>query len=122
MNRRMHDTGIIQVLLKRLNSQRLPRALALRTRVDAGERLSESDLHFLREAVDDVHDVLPYIAARHPECRTVMCCLVHLYNQILGTALQNELREVGRSFTGHSTSRAQNESGGHSAAQAMVKH
>ena len=39
--------GIIQVLATRLETQRLPRALALKEKVDQGERLNELDMTFL---------------------------------------------------------------------------
>ena len=41
------DEGVIAVLLERLSSQRLPRALALKKRVDRGEVLTEPDIAFL---------------------------------------------------------------------------
>jgi len=38
------DTGVITVLLERLNDFRLPRLLELKERMDAGETLSENDM------------------------------------------------------------------------------
>ncbi len=45
-NSRSEDAGTIQVLLTRLNGERLPRALDLHSKVDRGERLAESDMQF----------------------------------------------------------------------------
>jgi hypothetical protein len=44
MSNDTEDTGIIEVLLQRLNDFRLPRLLELKARVDAGEALTDYDL------------------------------------------------------------------------------
>jgi hypothetical protein len=41
------DAGLIQVLAERLETQRLPRALALKEKVDRGATLDEFDIEFL---------------------------------------------------------------------------
>ena len=52
-----HDDGTIQVLLDRLNNFRLPRALALKERVDAGGLLEDSDIEFLQRVFEDANSV-----------------------------------------------------------------
>ncbi len=89
MTDKMHDAGVIQVLLDRLNNQRLPRALELKAKVDAGETLSEYDLHFLDEVFSDAQTIQPMVD-RHPEYQQLVARLIHLYKEILDKATENE--------------------------------
>ena len=49
------DTGVIVALMERFNEQRLPKALALKARVEQGECLSEHDIAFLDEVFRDAN-------------------------------------------------------------------
>ena len=46
------DTGTSQALLDRLVHSRLPRTLELKQRVDAGDRLTDTDLEFLKDLLE----------------------------------------------------------------------
>ena len=61
-----YDDGTIQTLLDRLNNFRLPRALALKDRVDAGGLLEDSDIEFLQRVFEDANSVQALIQ-RNPE-------------------------------------------------------
>lgn len=89
MSENIGDEGTITVLLERFRLQRLPVALALKKKVDAGGRLSDSDLEFLEQIFSDARDVAP-IAARHPELGTLMDQIAGLYKHITAAALANE--------------------------------
>lgn len=87
------DAGTIQVLLDRLNSQRLPRALDLKSRVDRGERLTDSDMTFLKTVFTEAHHAQTLIA-RHPEFHSLVSKLMVLYSEITTKGIENEQKQA----------------------------
>lgn len=83
------DAGTIQVLLERLNTQRLPRALDLKSKVDRGERLEEHDMQFLKSVFEDAGSAQA-LAAKHPEFQPLVARLISLYGEITRKGLENE--------------------------------
>ena len=81
--------GTIQALLDRLTNWRLPRALALKDRVDKGEKLTDSDMQFLHQVFEDANQAKPLIS-KHPELQPLVNKLVGLYSHITEKALENE--------------------------------
>jgi hypothetical protein len=89
MSNPTHDAGVIQTLLDRLNSQRLPMALALKEKVDQGGTLSDYDIQKLEEVFADTQTIQPLID-RHPEHQDLVARVLHLYKEILDKATENE--------------------------------
>ena len=85
------DTGTIQALLERLLNFRLPRAIALKKRVDAGERLTDADIAFLKSALEDAQDGQKFVA-RNAEFHYLGIRIVQLYEEIVRKATENEKR------------------------------
>lgn len=83
------DLGTIQALLDRLNNFRLPRALELKKRVDAGGKLDDHDIAFLTRVFEDSNQAQA-LAARHPEFKALTDKLIGLYSHITARALENE--------------------------------
>lgn len=83
------EAGVLAALVQRLESQRLPRALDIKDRVDRGERLSDSDLRFLQEVLDDAKSIAPMVT-KHPELQTLASRVTSLYSEISTKALENE--------------------------------
>lgn len=88
------EAGVVQVLAERLEKQRLPRALALKDRVDQGEVLGDSDIAFLEEVFRDAAQIKPYLDS-HPEWQDLAGRLAHLYQTITEKALENQKQGKG---------------------------
>jgi len=85
------DAGTVQALIERLVKFRLPRAIEIRKHVEAGGVLSDSEIDFLRLALDDARDASKFVA-RHPEVQAVGTQVVQLYDEIVRKAMENEQR------------------------------
>lgn len=83
------DQGLIAVLVERMESQRLPKALALKEKVDRGERLDDFDIAFLEDVFSDTVQIKPLLA-RHPEFEELAGKVSSLYREITERALANE--------------------------------
>jgi hypothetical protein len=84
-----NDAGVVQTVLERLSKYRLPRALELKTRVDAGQRLADYDIEFLERVFADAYSARTLVAS-HPELQQLAAKLVGLYCDIASKALENE--------------------------------
>lgn len=83
------DTGVIAVLAKRMVEERLPKALAMKERVDKGGVLNDLDLAFLEQIVADAGQVRP-LMQKDPRVLEVAGRMVQLYKEITERALANE--------------------------------
>ncbi|KLD66224.1 hypothetical protein [Dyella japonica] len=89
MSDQADDAGTIQALLERLVKFRLPRTLEIKKRIDSGERLSDSELEFLKKALRDAQEAEKFVV-RNPEFHTLGARIVQLYGEIIIKATENE--------------------------------
>jgi hypothetical protein len=89
MNQPSKDAGIIQVLVERFETQRLPRAMAMKAKVDAGGRLDDMDIAFLEEVFRDARENR-HLAEQHPRWQGLVAQALSLYQEITAKALANE--------------------------------
>ena len=83
------DRGTILMLIERFETQRLPRAQALKKKVDRGELLDETDIAFLEKVQQDAQYVTPLVR-KHPEWQPIVTRAATLYKEIMDKALANE--------------------------------
>lgn len=88
------ETGVLAVLAKRMVEERLPKALALKERVDRGEVLNDLDLVFLEQVVADSKTVGPLVKD-NPQAADIAGRMLHLYREITTKALENEQAQPG---------------------------
>lgn len=83
------DLGVATALLTRFTEQRLPKALALKEKVERGDKLDEFDLAFLHEVLEGAEQIKPLVDS-HPEYQEIYMRALALYQEIMGMALGNE--------------------------------
>jgi len=89
MSSNSDDQGLLAVLVERLEKQRLPRALALKEKVDKGQTLNDFDIAFLEEVFTDAANIRPLLE-RHPEYHNLVGKVAILYREITERALANQ--------------------------------
>ncbi len=83
------ELGVKAVLAKRMVEERLPKALALKERIDRGELLNGLDLNFLEQVVKDANEMMPKVKD-DPRLLQVAGRMLQLYKEITAKALENE--------------------------------
>ena len=89
VSQRFRDLGVMTVLLRRVYSQRLPRVLILKDKVERGERLDHYDISYLDHILADARAIQPTIE-RHPEYQPLAAQLIGLYKLVIDRAVENE--------------------------------
>jgi hypothetical protein len=89
VNEHSDEAAIIAVLLRHFEAHQIPRALDIKEKVDRGEPLSDWDISFIRDLLDEANRVEPLVN-RHTEMQSLYAYAVRLYEEITATALMNE--------------------------------
>jgi len=89
MDQDKKDTGTITALMLRMKETRLPRAKRLLEKVNGGEKLSDSDIQFLKRVYQDSRSNQSLVK-RHPEYHGLISRVLDLYVEIITKGLENE--------------------------------
>ena len=96
MSEPANDMGLVTTLVTRAVEHRLPRAQALKEKVEGGGLLDDRDIAFLEEVFHDARSLLP-LAEDHPEYQDIGMRMLGLYKEITAKALENEQAQGGQS-------------------------
>lgn len=83
------ELGIITALINRLETQRLPRALAIKDKLDHGNILDDIDIAFLTEEFADMANLMVRLKP-FPECQRLVGKITDLYQEIAAQAIHNQ--------------------------------
>ncbi|MEM1410975.1 MAG: hypothetical protein AAGH19_01350 [Pseudomonadota bacterium] len=89
MDQKEEDIGSLTMVLERFTEYRLPRAERMLDRVNAGERLTDIDLNWLKR-INAEGRYNRDLIRRNPEYHELATRMVDLYSQIMEKALENE--------------------------------
>jgi hypothetical protein len=89
MSEESEDQGIIQVIVDRMEKQRLPIALELQEKVNRGDTLNDLDLEFLDNVLHDSQKIRAMLD-KYPAWQPLAARMMGLYNEITTKALENE--------------------------------
>lgn len=84
-----NDTGTIAALMIRFKEYRLPRAMRMLDRVNAGETLMDNDIAFLKRVFNDAR-ANQQLVKRNPEYNELVSRALALYEEIVDKAMENE--------------------------------
>lgn len=87
------DEGTIEALLERLTKFTLPKALALRDKVNRGEKLSDFDIQFLLEIFERGKKSREMLH-QHAEYELLTVELMSLYTDIIEKGMDNEHNSI----------------------------
>ena len=85
------ELAVIYALIERFEKQRLPRLLEIKNRVDGGGVLTEIDIQFMFEIANDAQRSKRLID-RHPEWHSFCAEVIHLFEEVMEKALENEAK------------------------------
>ena len=89
MEQSKEDAGTIAALMIRFREYRLPRAQRMLDRVNGGEKLSDSDIQFLKRVYKDGRNTQSLVK-RHPEYNDLIARYISLYTEIINKGVENE--------------------------------
>lgn len=92
MNSSEQEIGIIGVFIKHLEVDAIPRALAIKKRIDNSESLNQLDMLFFEEEISYASSIM-HLIEKHPEYQDLVTKIIHLYHEVTEQSLKNESQQ-----------------------------
>ena len=89
MNEKRTAEGTTTAVLRRLQTQVLPKILALQERLARGEKVTTEDLRYLRQGLSETMHAKA-LFDYNPEFKEISAKIIALYRDISAQALRNE--------------------------------
>ena len=89
MNNPLDQKGVLTVVLEHFEKYVLPRIFDIKAAVDSGGTLSNLDIQFLDEALNDTRQYEGFVED-HSDYKELFARTAHLYHEITTKALENE--------------------------------
>ena len=89
------DEGVIYVVIEHFTRHLYPRALEMQKKLEAGGRLTDSEIAHVAQIIEDAKLLRPLIE-RHPEHNELAEGVLELYTNIARRAWQNETAPAGK--------------------------
>ena len=83
------DQGVIYVVIEHFARHLYPRALEMQRKLEAGGRLTDSEVEHVEQVIEDAKLLRPLVE-RHPEHHELAEAVLELYTNIARRAWQNE--------------------------------
>lgn len=89
MNQSLEEIGVLTVVLEEFGKRTLPRILDIKKMIDGGGTLSDSDIDYLNEALNQAK-LFGDSDETDIAFRKFFSRVAHLYNEVMTKALENE--------------------------------
>jgi hypothetical protein len=84
-----HDNQLFRALLEHYDRHTLPRMMDIKHRLDAGEKLNDTEISFLQDVFAEIHKIEPLIH-RHPEYQVLFSRIADFCKALSMQAVSNE--------------------------------
>lgn len=87
----LENNGVLTVVMEHFEKQSLPRILSIKSLVERGDTLNQSDISFLSQVFRDTQHYAHFVST-HQEYQNLFSDVTCLYKKIVKNALDNETK------------------------------
>lgn len=91
MQSSVEELGAITAFLENIEHRIIPRALAVKKRVFAGELLNDIEIMYFEQQLSEASSIM-YLLEHHPGHQALVMQMATLYNEIAEQAIKNQMK------------------------------